>query len=389
MKFLERIFGRGTAPKITTIQLPVSPFVTNDKISPSAIQNAIYEKQTGRLASIQVLYELLLDKEENLASAIDIRKEAVRSAAWVLPDDLSEQQKEYFDGVLTHIFPQLVDMAVDFKLFGILFKELVFEMDDSRWIIANIKGFRQLDLRIEDSKLSVYKDEVKLALSSDQFIMKHRQRAVLEPLLKYYVFKSFALNNWASFTETFGKPARIGKYAPGTTQVEQDTLWQMLQSLGTDQAAMISDTTAIEFLDHKAKSASSDLYEKLLKFCDTAVTKRILGQNLTTESQKSGSYAQAKVHELIRQDIIAGDVRDTAALVSEVLTMLNKYNFADDTITVKLELQKKVDLSARLNIDLALDKIIDIDAEYFYNTYGIPVPEGGEARKTVEPSGPF
>ncbi len=80
MNFLQKIFGRATAPKITTIQLSVSPFVTNDKISPSAIQNAIYEKQTGRLASIQALYELLLDKEENLASAIDIRKEAVRSA---------------------------------------------------------------------------------------------------------------------------------------------------------------------------------------------------------------------------------------------------------------------------------------------------------------------
>lgn len=352
-------------------------------INPHSIQFALHQAENGNLSQILGLYRQLYKYDDNLAADTDVRKEAAKSANFVLPDTLSKQQHLYFTDFLKKFLPTLVDHMVELKLRGALFKQVIYSQNNGLIVVDAFESYKNLDLRVDNNKLVLFDNDKHVLLSDLKFVAIYNDCPVYESLLKYYAFTSFALNNWASFMEIYGKPIRVGKYLPGTSQAEKDQLWNMIQSLGTDLAAMISENTVIEFVEHKSVNASSDLYHSLLKFCRESVTKRILGQTLTTTSQATGSYAMAKVHELVRQDILSGDLRDIALYVSDICTRLNKINFNQDRVEVTLNIVTKTDLEKRIVIDSKLNDIIVIDDDYWYQTYNIPKPVSTKKTKPI------
>jgi phage gp29-like protein len=47
-----------------------------------------------------------------------------------------------------------------------------------------------------------------------------------------YLFKNYVLKDWVTFTEVFGQPLRVGKYAPGATDADKQTLLQAVANIG-------------------------------------------------------------------------------------------------------------------------------------------------------------
>jgi SPP1 gp7 family putative phage head morphogenesis protein len=212
----------------------------------------------------------------------------------------------------------------------------------------------------------------------------------MQSILKYYAFTFFCLNNWASMTETFGKPFILGKYSPASTAAEQAKLLELVQSAGTDMAGIISESTAVEFVTYADKQASSDLYNNLIKFAQDRATRRILGQTLTTQEGDTGSYAQAKVHDLVRSDILAGDMRDANALLMQVLNMISAINLGIAGIETKVSPTQAKNPGESIIVDEKLNGIIEIDPDYFYEKYNIPIPQSGPAFvQKAEPTLPF
>gem|GEM_PF-1185600 len=356
-------------------------------IKPQTIKNAINQANDGKLQALQGLFDQLYKNDDNLAADTDVRTEAIKTAQYTLPDKLSTQQTEYFTEFLDKFVPDLIDQVMDYKLRGLVFRQIIYEMDEGKSAVYKVKSFldyQTLDLRAENDEVVLYVSDEPVRLNLANFIAKFNRYPVYESLLRYYAFTFTALNHWAEFMETYGKPIRIGKYQSGTPQTEKDTLWHAIKSLGTDLAAMISEKTVIEFVEHKGVSASSDLYKDLLIFCQESVTKRILGQVLTTMSQDTGSYAQSQIHNLVRKDIQNGDLRDAGLYISEICTLLNRINFNDDEIVVKLHQAEPIDLASRIDIDLKLASVIEIDDDYFYETYGIPKPKNAKRSLKVE-----
>ncbi|MHB8381153.1 MAG: DUF935 domain-containing protein [Candidatus Binataceae bacterium] len=124
-----------------------------------------------------------------------------------------------------------------------------------------------------------------------------------------YLFKNYILKDWVTFTEVFGQPLRVGKYNPGATEVDKQTLLQAVANIGTDAAAIIPESMMIEFTEAR-QGGSSELYRSFCEYLDAQVSKAVLGQTLTTEvSSAGGSRAAAQVHEGVRRDILAADAR--------------------------------------------------------------------------------
>jgi phage gp29-like protein len=74
-----------------------------------------------------------------------------------------------------------------------------------------------------------------------------------------YLFKNYALKDWAIFCEVYGMPLRLGKYRAGASEAEKSALVAAIASLGTDAAGVISADTEIEFVDKVQKTATADL----------------------------------------------------------------------------------------------------------------------------------
>lgn len=127
-----------------------------------------------------------------------------------------------------------------------------------------------------------------------------------------YLFKNYTLKDWVAFCEVFGMPRRLGKYQPGAkARRTSGRCMQALVAIGADAAGIFPDGTTIEFVNTE-KTSSTDLYERLARYCDEQVSKAILGQTLTSDSG-GGSYAQSKTHNDVRHDLTVADCKALAA----------------------------------------------------------------------------
>ncbi len=132
-----------------------------------------------------------------------------------------------------------------------------------------------------------------------------------------FLFKSFTTKDWAIFCEAYGQPLRLGKWGEGATDEDKDKLLEAVSAIGTDFAAIIPQSMAIEFV--KADIAGShELYEKRADWLDRQVSKLVLGQTATTDAI-AGGHAVGKTHDGVREDIETADARQLATTLNRDL----------------------------------------------------------------------
>jgi SPP1 gp7 family putative phage head morphogenesis protein len=144
-----------------------------------------------------------------------------------------------------------------------------------------------------------------------------------------YVVKAFSVKDWLVFVELFGMPVRIAKYEPGATAKDKEELLGMLRSLGTDAAGIFSKAVELE-LKETSKQGESP-YERVCSFFNAELSKAWLGQTLTTEVGDSGSRALGDVHNEVRKDLLADDIRNEGDTVREqLLSPMVQFRFGPD-----------------------------------------------------------
>ena len=134
-----------------------------------------------------------------------------------------------------------------------------------------------------------------------------------------YLFKNLVTKDAVVYSERFGMPARLGKYSPGATEEDKSLLLRATAALGSDAAAIIPDSMQIDLVTAKAGGGQRgvEIYETLLRYFDSAMSKAVLGQDFTTELPKQGgSRAAAQVGKDVRDDILRWD----ATRLAETLT---------------------------------------------------------------------
>ena len=140
-----------------------------------------------------------------------------------------------------------------------------------------------------------------------------------KPAAWAYIFKSYTLKDWMAFCEVFGMPIRIGKYGPQATEEDRRKLLTAVRNIGTDAAAIIPETMALEFAEVKGGSAAgtNPVFASFAEYLDKQLSKLVLGQTMTTDS--GSSMAQAKVHENVRRDILVSDARQLQTTIDRDL----------------------------------------------------------------------
>jgi phage gp29-like protein len=210
----------------------------------------------------------------------------------------------------------------------------------------------------------------------------------LGQILWWYVwFKKHGVKFWVMFMEKFGMPTPVGKY-PVQQKDQKTLLMSALRSIQKETGITIPDTMSIEFLEAARQGDGS--YAAACQYFDSAISKAVLGQTLTTEMGGTGSYAASQTHNEVRQDIVEADADLLDAYLNKTLIpWIVDYNFPGVTGYPRLVTQagRKPDLAARSQIDktLSVEIGLPIAKSYFYETYGIPEP--GDDDELVEGRG--
>ena len=368
-------------------------------LTPIKLAQILQEADAGDVLRQMELFEEMEEKDPHLFSQLQTRKNAVTGLDFeIIPfsDDPRDKEiadfvKEQIDGIES--FEDVETDLLDAIGKGFAVSEIMWGYDEGRVVVKEIRSRHQKRF-FWDSADDSFKVRTKDApegvlLPGNKFIVHkykarsgHTSRAgILRVVCWMYLFKNYDLKDWVSFAEVYGLPLRLGKYAPGASEADKLALMQALIQIGADAAGIIPDGTTIDFVTAE-KTSSSDLYERLARYCDEQISKAVLGQTLTSDSG-GGSYAQSKTHNDVRHDLTVADCKALAStLRRDLIRPLCIFNFGEDKRVphIRFDCEESEDLTQTAEIlGTLIEKTgLRVPTSFIYKKFSIPEPEEGE-----------
>ncbi len=377
-------------------------------LTPERLASILREADGGDVYRQAELFEEMEEKDTHLASEFQTRKNAVLGLDYDLqPFSESSEDKKIRDFVseillglqtLEEIFLDLLDaIAKGYSLAEILWSpdggKVV--ISDLRWIHAKRASFWQYAAspwqrllaapRITTEANPIQGEEMppfKLVYHRYKARSGHDTRAgIMRTCTWMYLFKNYAIKDWVAFAEIFGMPLRLGKYDPGYPG-DKEALMDAVRMLASDSAAVISNKSEIEFVETMKNTGSASIHELLASFCNSEMSKAILGQTLTTQEGKSGSYSLGQVHDRVRRDLTAADHEALSRTVrAQIIRPLVGFNFGWDKKLpwFKFLFEEAEDLKMLSEVYRNLRAIRQpISQEHVAERFKIPLPKEGE-----------
>lgn len=138
--------------------------------------------------------------------------------------------------------------------------------------------------------------------------------------------KNASLKFWFRFLEKFGSPWAIAK-----TSYEPDEMAAEVQAMLSGDSAVIDTDEEITLV----QPTSNVDFTRLPAYLDNQISKAILGANLTSDV-KEGSYAAAKTHNEIREDLAANDGKILVFVMNKAISFFKDINGYNGELYAKL-----------------------------------------------------
>jgi phage gp29-like protein len=192
-------------------------------------------------------------------------------------------------------------------------------------------------------------------------------------------FKRQDIKFWLQFADKFASPTAVAKYPRGASDADKKEYLAMLDAIATDAGIAIPADVIVEFLESERASALN-VYKDLASFCDSEISKAVLGETGTTDQQGSGgSRARDQVGDGVRIEVAKADADLLSATLNRSLCRwVSELNFGPDVAPPMIwrkfpELAEKEDLNARATRDntIASASGRTITEKYWVDTYGV------------------
>ena len=396
-------------PTVGGIRSTLSSYPSHG-LTPVTLARILKEADQGDVHRQMELFEEIEEKDPHIFSVFQTRKLAVAGLDWeVKHASESASDKDIADFVKSAIegidnWDDALKDLLDAVGKGYAISEIIWKVRDKKALISELAWRHQKWFTFDVETVS----EIRLLTEKDSFkgeellpfkfaIHRHKARSGILPrvglirtLAFYYLFKNYDIKDWVTFAEVFGMPLRLGKFPAGASEKDKEILLQAVTQLGHDAAAIIPEGMLIEFQE-ATKSGNVNFYEALAEFCDKAASKAVLGQTLTTEQGKSGSYSLGKVHDEVRFDILEADAKALGKTINRDLVLpLVYFNFGpqESYPIFKFHLEEPEDLKELSEVvgnlvEAGAGKVIP--ANWINDKFKIPKPKDDE--ETLELTG--
>lgn len=145
-------------------------------------------------------------------------------------------------------------------------------------------------------------------------------RLGLHRLLSWpFLYKSYALGDFAEFLETFGLPMIVGKYYSGASAEDKNSLFRAVADLGHNARAIMPTEMQLEIQKITGGGEGSQ-HMLMVDWADRCQSKVILGQTMSAEAKAGGlGSGNADLHKEVRRDILLADAREIAGTITRDL----------------------------------------------------------------------
>ncbi|SMH42384.1 DUF935 domain-containing protein [Mesorhizobium australicum] len=322
------------APTIGGVRTPLTGYPA-DGLNPVRLATILREADAGDPVRYMELAQTVEERDLHYVGVLGTRKRSVSQLdITVEPASDSAAHQKHADAVSEwlkrdELQDEMFDLG-DAVGKGYAFSEIVWDTSEGQWQPARLEWRDQRWFRFDRHDLTtpllVGEHGQEQPLPAFKFIrpvIKAKSglplRSGLARIVAWaWMFKAFTNRDWAIFTQTYGQPVRIGKYGPGATQADRDTLFRAVANIAGDCAAIIPDGMTIDFIESKSVGASSALYLERTDHLDQQVSKAVLGQTATTDSV-TGGLGSGKEHRQVQEDIERADAKSQSAAINRDL----------------------------------------------------------------------
>lgn len=318
------------------------------------------------VSQIDITVEPASDKAEDVDRAAMVTK-------WLKRDELSEEVFDILDCIGK----------------GVSFTEIIWDTSEGQWQPQLLEwsdprwfGVERLDLRSPTMRTASGAEEPLPAFKFIGASIKAKSglplRSGLSRIAMWaYLFKKFTERDWAIFTQTYGQPLRLGKWGPGASEADKETLFQAVANIAGDCAAIIPNSMEIEFVETGSVGASAELYKERADWLDQQISKCVLGQTATTDAV-TGGLGSGKEHRQVQEDIERADAKALAAILNrDLIRPWMQLNFGPLPAYPRLVIARPeaVDI-AQLSSALAplIDRGLKVASSDVRSKFGLPEP---------------
>lgn len=372
-------------------------------LTPERLAAILKEADQGDVLRQAELFEEMEEKDAHLGSVLQTRKQAVAGLQWEIDASSSDKEDETVAAFIKDALNRIENLEqalldlMDAVGKGFSISEIMWETERDKVLVGELRWRHQKRFTfcskdgVLDSPRLLTDDESVYGetLHPGKFIV-HRymgrsgitpRAGILRPCAYMYLFKNYTLKDWVTFNERFAMPLRVGKYNPGASESERRALKNAVFNLGSDAAAVISDSTIIDFVEAAGKGSSVDIYDRLVDFCNRSMSKAVLGHTGSSDPTPGRLGGEQEARE-VRRDLMEADARALSkTLTMQLVRPLVWFNFGPDTAVPRFALRHEAeeDLKSLAETYRTIAGMgIDIPAGFIYERFGIPAPEAKE-----------
>ncbi len=327
----------------------------SSNLTPSRLMAVLREADSGSLSAAMQLYEEMEEKDPHLFAVAGTRRLAVTGLEWTIEPEtcvrcdvdatLARAAADHAREVLASIesFDETLQHLALAVGRNIAIAELVWGRRNDRFTLVDLCPVDFTRIVFDDLDrpriLTAGRPMDGIDLAANKFVVHtphctagHPQRGgLLRVTALSYLGKNLALKDWMIFAEIFGMPVRIARYEPSASAEEKREMLDMLESLGSNAAGVFSRAVDLQIVSTERGGKQSP-YEALIEFFNREMSKAWLGQTLTTDTTGSrGSFAASRIHERVRQDVLADDLRKEARTIRrDILAPIVRFRFGSD-----------------------------------------------------------
>ena len=329
-----------TEPQTARVSSLDNEYLTSnlDGLTPARLAATLRNADNGDLFAQHRLFSDMEERDAHLAAEMGKRRLALLGLDWRIepPRNASAAEKAHAEW-LTEILTDAVDPLEDLILalmdgvgHGFAPVELEWRNEGSELLPAfnprPQEWFRLDSTRREIRLRDVSADGAPLLPFGWVFHTHGKAktgylgRLGLHRVLSWpFLYKAYAIGDFAEFLETFGLPIILGKYFAGASQEEKASLMRAVTALGHDARAIMPQDMELE-VQKITGGGDSTPHLAMVDWAERSISKAILGQTMSAESKSSGlGSGNAELHREVRRDILEADAREIAGTITRDL----------------------------------------------------------------------
>lgn len=338
-------------------------------------------KKQGK--SLRVYKDLTSD--DHLFSVMGTRIAGVRSKEWAIDRGGSKtKQAKIIEELFTNTIKpfDLMGSIMDAPFYGYSVMEIIWEKRDGlflpsrivskpkEWFAFTPDGELLLKTKNKPSGESVSPYKFLVARNRPSYENPYGDK-ILSRCFWPVAFKKGGIKFWVTFAEKYGMPFMIGKKPRSAKKEETEELADQLENMIQDAVGVIPDDASVQIIEASGKASSADVYERLANFMNASISKAVLGQTLTTEIGKSGSYAASQTHDQVRGDLIDEDTHLVEDTINTLIGWIWELNFGSGSKPVfSLYEEEDVDKALAERDEILTRTGIKFTKSYYMKAYG-------------------